>query len=104
MFTVTRCKTFAILAILLVCTFVAALRECQVSAASSDEYEHAAPIGHHHNSSPHPTGHGACLIAVLPTELSFLWFALFWFHVSFWLVRLIPLAFPPFIPPRTATR
>jgi hypothetical protein len=71
---------------------------------SSDEYEQDAPSSHHDNSSPYATGHGACLIAVLPTELFLVWFAFLWSHASFWLVRLTPLVFPPFIPPRTATR
>ncbi len=104
MFTVTRHKTFTMLAILLICTIVAVLLECQVYAVSSDEPEQDVPIGHHHHSSPYATGHAACLIAVLPTELFLVWFAFVWSHVSVWLVRLTPLAFPPFIPPRTATR
>lgn len=101
---VTRHKTFAMLAILLVCTIVVALHECQVYGASSDEYEPDTPLDHHHNASAYATGHGACLIALLPTALSLVWFTFLWFHISFWFVRLTPLAFPPFIPPRTATR
>jgi hypothetical protein len=101
-FTVVRRKTFTILAILLVCTIAAALLECQVHAASSQEYEHAAPIGHHHRSSLGTTGHGACLIAVLPTVMFLMWFAFVWLHVSLWFVRLTSPAFPPFIPPKTA--
>lgn len=101
---VTRYKTLAMLAILLVCTIVVALSECQVYTASSDEHEQDTPLGHHNNASAHAMGHGACLIALLPTALALVWFAFFWFHISFRFVRLTPLAFPPFIPPRTATR
>ena len=104
MYTVTRRKTFVMLAILLVCTIVVALHACQVYGASSDEYAQDTPPGHHNKAFAHATGHLACLIALLPTALSLVWFAFFWFHVSFWFVRLTPLAFPPFIPPRTATR
>lgn len=101
MLSVKRRKTFAILAILLVCTIAAAILECQVHAASSED-EHVAPIGHHHHSSTGTTRHVACLLAVLPTEVFFVLFAFFWFYVSRWFVCLTPRVLPPFIPPKTA--
>jgi len=101
---VMRRKTFIILAMLLVCTMAAALLACQVHAASSNEPEHAAPIGHHHNSSPYTMGHVACLIAVLPTTMFLVWFASEWLHVSFWFIRVTPHASLLFRPPRTAAR
>jgi hypothetical protein len=102
-----RRKTFTILAILLVCTMVAALLECQVHAASSaDEYaaahEHAVPISHHHRSAPHATGHVTCLIAVLPTAMFLVWLTFVWLYVSFWFTRVTPHALLLFRPPRTA--
>jgi hypothetical protein len=104
---VRRRKTFSILAMLLVCIMAAALLECQVHAGSSaDEHaaqhEHAAPKGHHDHTSMSLTGHMACLIAVLPTGIFLVWFAIAWLHVSFWCVRITPHALLPFIPPRTA--
>ena len=106
MLPVRRRKTFAILAMLLVCMMAAALLECQVHAESSmDEHaaqhEHAAPKGHHHTSMS-IMGHIACLIAVLPTAMFLVWFAIAWHLVSFWCIRVTPYALLPFIPPRTA--
>lgn len=107
MFTVMRRKTFIILAVLLICTITAALLECQVHTDSSEDehaaaHEHAAPVSHHHRSSSHATGHGACLIAVLPTAVFLVWFTFVWFQVSLRLVCLIIPTFPPFIPPKAA--
>jgi hypothetical protein len=104
---VRRRKTFAILVMLLVCMMAAALLECQVHAESSMDahavqHEHAAPRGHHHHPSMSLTGHMACLIAVLPTVMFLVWFAIAWLLVSFWCVRVTPHALLPFIPPRTA--
>jgi uncharacterized membrane protein len=104
---VRRRKTFTILVMLLVCMMAAALLECQVHAESSmDEHaaqhEHAAPRGNHRHPSMSLTGHMACLIAVLPTVMFLVWFAIAWLHVSFWCVRVTPHALLPFIPPRTA--
>src|SRR3989442_117673 len=104
-----RRKTSTTLAMLLVCTMAAALLECQVHAGSSaDEYAaqhaHAAPMGHRHSASPYTTGHGACLIAVLPATMFLVWFASEWLHVSFWFIRVTPHASLLFRPPRTAAR
>ena len=109
MLPVRRRKTFSILAMLLVCIMAAALLECQVHAGVSvDEHaaqhEHAASRGHHHHTSLSLTGHMACLIAVLPTVMFLVWFAIVWLHVSFWCVRATPHALLPFIPPRTAAQ
>jgi hypothetical protein len=106
---VRRRKTFTILAILLVCTMAAAFLECQVHAGSSaDEHaaqhEHATPLGRHHSASPYTTGHGACLIAVLPTAMFLVWFTSLWLHVSFWFIRVIPHALLLFRPPRIAAQ
>jgi hypothetical protein len=98
---VRRRKTFSILAMLLICIMAAAFLECQVHAGSSVD-EHAAPRGHHPHTSMSITGHMACLIAVLPTAMFLVWFAIAWLHVSFWRVRVTPHALLPFIPPRTA--
>jgi hypothetical protein len=105
---VRRWKTFAILAMLLVCLLAAALLECQVHAESSvdehaTQHEHAAPRGHHHTPRG-ITGHTACLIAVLPTAMFLVWFAFVWLHVSLWRIRITPHPVLPFIPPRPATR
>jgi hypothetical protein len=98
---VLRRKTIIILAVLLVCTLAAALLECQVHAASSAD-EHAAPIGHHHSTSPYKTGHVACLIAVLPTPMFHVWFACMWLPLSYWFMHLTPHVFLPYIPPKAA--
>jgi hypothetical protein len=98
-----RRKTFIILAILLACTLAAALLECQVYAGSSVD-EHAVPMGHHHHASPYTMGHVACLIAVLPTTMSLIWFTSVWLHVSFWFIRVTPHASLLFRPPRTAAQ
>ncbi len=101
MFTVMRRKTFVILALLLICTIAAAMLECQVHAASSED-AHAAPIGHHHRASPYTMGHVACLIAVLPTAMFLVCFTFVWLHVSFWFIRVAPHALLLFRPPRIA--
>lgn len=106
MFTVRRRKTFVILALLLVCTIVAALLECQVHAESSAD-EHTAAPGQatpmsHHGSSPHVMGQGLCLIAVLPTTIPLVWSVFARFHLSRRLVSVTSFALPPFIPPRAA--
>jgi hypothetical protein len=104
---VRRRKTYSILVMLLVFMMAAAFLECQVHAESSlDEHpaqhEHAAPRGPHHHTSMSITGHMACLIAVLPTAMFLVWFAIAWLHVLFWCVRATPHALLPFIPPRIA--
>ncbi len=105
MLPVRRRKTFSILAMLLVCIMAAALLECQVHAGVSvDEHaaqhEHAASRGHHHHTSLSLTGHMACLIAVLPTAIFLVWFAIAWLHVSFWCVRVTPTRIAAVHPPK----
>jgi hypothetical protein len=107
MLTVMRRKTCTILAMLLVCTLVAAILECEVHVMSSaDEHAttdgHTTPIGHRHSASPSMTGHLACLIAVLPTVMFLMWFACMWLSLSCGLMRLTPHVFLPYIPPKTA--
>lgn len=106
-FSITRRKTFAILALLLVCTIAAAVLECQVHASSSEDgqaadHTQAAPMSQPQHSSPHATGHVICLIAVLPTTMFFMWFTFVWLQASLRSVCLTSLAFAPFIPPRAA--
>lgn len=95
-------KTYAMLALMLVCMLVAALLECQVHGASAAEHEHATPLDHQHGPASSASTHGACVLAVLPTaiwlgELSCIWFDI----IDDFVPRIAPV-FPPFIPPKTA--
>jgi len=95
-------KTYAMLAMLLVCLTIAMIIVCQVHDLMS-EPEHAAPIGHHHGHSSH--GHTmdgvSCLLAVLPIVILFLVFAHVRLYTTPVLLSSIAPVFSPFIPPRT---
>lgn len=96
-----RWKALAMLIPLLLCSLVAVLCGCQVYAPSWEE-GHAAPSGPCHGEFPGSTGHGACMLAVLPSATSLVWFVFVWFGMTFLSVRLTPPALLPFIPPKMA--
>jgi hypothetical protein len=102
---VARRHTSVILVLLLACTLAAALLECQGHGVFDEEPAHTAPHDqHHHGHSSSTTGHGACLLAVLPAVLCLVWFAGIWFEALCWFIPLTAPVLPPFIPPKTAAR
>lgn len=96
-------KTYAILALLLVCMTATMVIECQVHTAVS-AHEQAMPSGQHH--SHHTSGYTAgampCLLAVLPSGVALIVFVSMWFHITLRMLYSTSLVFPLFIPPRHA--
>lgn len=96
-------KTYAILAMLLVCVTATMVIECQVHTTGS-AHEHAMPSRHYHSHDA--SGHTArvlpCMIAVLPSVALLTIFTYFWFHATPMMWHYVTPAFPLFIPPRNA--
>jgi hypothetical protein len=87
----------------LVCLAITTVVACQVHVGPL-VHAHAAPSEHHEPSTPHSTGDLTCLPAVLTSVilLPILLSMLFVSHVV--VLSLASPVFPPFIPPKYATR
>jgi hypothetical protein len=98
-FPIVHRKTYAMLALLLACVTALMVIECQVHIAVS---AHMTPTGHHHNddASGDITGAIPCLLAVLPSGVSYLMFTAVWWSLPRRMVHSISPAFSLFIPPR----
>ena len=100
MLSLVQRKTFAILAMLLVCATVTMVIACQFHIVAS-EHRHALPSGHHHSPS---AGGVACLTAVLPASTFLVLLTFAWFWVALLLLQSSPSGVSLFKPPKTALR
>ena len=95
-------KARQMMALLLVCMAIGIGFACQVHPTAHD-HGHGIPGTSHHSSSSHPSFDFACLLAVLPTVVSFASLLLGVLQATPLVLNHTLLVSLPFIPPRQAT-